>query len=76
MIIKDALGRVVSVPSDKIPKGATIVRPDVPPGQSIHTMERNVSAPSTGRATTVTDPSDESELKDEPADTGIPRRRR
>lgn len=48
-IIEDPRGRVVSVPSDKIPKGSRIIRPDVVPGMSENTRESNqskeVSAP-------------------------------
>lgn len=45
MIIEDPQGRVVSVPSDKIPRGSKIIRPDVVPGQSENTAERNSSEP-------------------------------
>jgi hypothetical protein len=43
MIVEDPQGRIISVPSDAIPKGSKVIRPDVLPGQSENTFERFVS---------------------------------
>jgi hypothetical protein len=75
MIIRDPRGRVVSVPADSIPKGSTILRPDVLPGQSANTMDVNVSEVKNPekepKAEVVDDdtpsqPEDEADTADEP----------
>lgn len=62
VIIRDPRGRTVSVPSDNIPKGSTIIGKDVLPGQSAATAEVNVSEVKNPEKVATPPPADETDV--------------